>query len=52
MFPATKVGLQANTLTSTQKQLILNAIATYVNDIDDTNAATIMAQYTAEIDNT
>lgn len=52
MFPATKVGLQANALTSAQKQLILNAIATYVNDIDDTNAATIMAQYTAEIDNT
>lgn len=52
MFPTVKVGLQANALSSTQKQLILNAIATYVNDIDDTNAAAFMAQYTAEIDNT
>ncbi|MDN3676168.1 DUF3500 domain-containing protein [Flavobacterium paronense] len=52
MFPTTKVGLQANTLTASQKQLILNAIATYVNDVDDTSAATFMTQYTAEIDNT
>jgi hypothetical protein len=52
MFPTTKVGLQANTLTTSQKQLILDAIATYVNDVDDTNAASIMTQYAAEIDNT
>jgi len=39
-------------LTAAQKQLILDAIATYVNDVDDTSAATFMAQYTAEIDNT
>lgn len=52
MFPTTKVGLQANTLTTSQKQLILNAIATYVNDVDDANATNILAQYTAEIDNT
>ena len=52
IFPTTKIGLQANALTSTQKQLILNAIATYVNDVDDTSAAVFMAQYTAEIDNT
>lgn len=52
MFPATKVGLQANTLTVSQKQLILDAIATYVNDIDDTSAAAFMTKYTSEIDNT
>lgn len=52
MFPATKLGLQANVLTADQKQLILNAIATYVNDVDDSSAASFMAQYTAEIDNT
>jgi Protein of unknown function (DUF3500)/Secretion system C-terminal sorting domain len=52
MFPTVKVGLQANTLNTTQKQLILNAIATYVNDVDDTSASAFMAQYTAEIDNT
>jgi hypothetical protein len=52
IFPTTKIGLQANVLTATQKQLILNAIATYVNDVDDTSAALYMAQYTAEIDAT
>lgn len=52
MFPTTKVGLQANSLTTTQKQLILAAIATYVNDVDDTSASTFMTLYTAEIDNT
>ena len=52
IFPTTKLGLQANSLTSVQKQLILNAIATYVNDVDDTSASVFMAQYTAEIDNT
>jgi Tfp pilus assembly protein FimT len=29
-----------------------NAIATYVNDVDDTNAATIMTKYNNELDNT
>lgn len=52
IFPTTKVGLQANSLSSTQKQLILNAIGTYVNDVDDSSAAAFMAQYTAEIDDT
>jgi hypothetical protein len=52
IFPTTKIGLQASVLTATQKQLILNAIATYVNDVDDTSAALYMAQYTAEIDAT
>jgi hypothetical protein len=52
VFPTTKVGLQANSLTTSQKQLIIDAIATYVDDVDDTSAAAFMAQYTSEIDNT
>lgn len=52
MFPTVKVGLQANTLTDTQKQLILAAIKTYVDDVDDVSAAAFMSRYTAEIDNT
>ena len=51
-FPATKSGLIASGLTTTQKQLIINAIATYVNDIDDVNATSILAQYSSEIDQT
>lgn len=52
VFPTTKVGVQAGTLSEAQKQLILNAIATYVNDVDDASAAAFMTQYTSEIDNT
>ncbi|MEC4004530.1 DUF3500 domain-containing protein [Flavobacterium sp. SUN052] len=51
-FPTTKSGLIASGLTTAQKQLIIDAIATYVNDVDDVNAATILAQYTSEIDQT
>ncbi|MEM0578314.1 DUF3500 domain-containing protein [Flavobacterium polysaccharolyticum] len=51
-FPTTNSGLVCSGLTSAQKTLVLNAIKTYVNDVDDTNAAAIMATYTSEIDNT
>ncbi|TRX32037.1 DUF3500 domain-containing protein [Flavobacterium sp. ZT3R18] len=51
-FPTTKSGLICSGLTSAQKTLVINAIKTYTNDIDDTNAATILATYTSEIDNT
>jgi hypothetical protein len=51
-FPTTKIGLQANTLSTAQKKLILDAIATYVNDVDDVSAAAFMTQYTAEINDT
>lgn len=51
-FPTTNLGLVCSGLTSAQKTLVLNAIKTYVNDVDDTNAAAIMATYTSEIDNT
>lgn len=52
IFPATKIGLQVNTLNPSQKQLVVNAIETYVNDIDDISAAAIMTQYISEINET
>ena len=51
-FPTTSSGLQCNGLSSDQKQLLLNVIATYTNDIDDTDAATFLSTYTSELDNT
>ena len=51
-FPATKEGVQVSTLSADQKALVLAAIATYVNDIDDADAATILAKYESELDET
>ena len=51
-FPATKEGLQVSSLSTDQKSLVLAAIASYVNDIADADAATILATYTAELDDT
>jgi hypothetical protein len=51
-FPTVKSGLRCNTLTAAQKALVINAIRTYVNDIDDTNAATILSLYESQIDDT
>lgn len=51
-FPTTFSGLQCSNLDATQKALVMNAIKTYVNDIDDTNAANILATYSSELDNT
>ncbi|QII07280.1 DUF3500 domain-containing protein [Rhodococcoides fascians A25f] len=49
-FPTAKEGVQASTLTAEQKQLVMAAIATYVDDIDDADAATILAKYESELD--
>lgn len=51
-FPTTFTGLQCNGLTAAQKELALNVIKTYTNDIDATNAAKFLALYTSEIDKT
>ncbi|QIP14186.1 DUF3500 domain-containing protein [Spirosoma aureum] len=51
-FPTTKVGLQVGTLSSDKQALVLNAIKLYVNDLDATTAATILAKYTSELANT
>jgi hypothetical protein len=51
-FPTTKVGLQVGSLSSDKQTLVLNAIKLYVNDLDATTAATILAKYTSELANT
>jgi Protein of unknown function (DUF3500)/Secretion system C-terminal sorting domain len=51
-FPSTRVGLQVSTLSAAQKTLVLNAIKTYVLDIDDAESATILARYTNQLDQT
>jgi hypothetical protein len=51
-FPATKSGLQVGTLSADKQTLVLNAIKLYVNDLDATTAATILAKYTSELANT
>lgn len=51
-FPTTRLGSLGSTLSSTQKTNLLNVIKTYTNDIDDDDAATVLATYTSELDNT
>lgn len=51
-FPTTSSGLKCSNLTSAQKTLVLNAIKTYVYDIDDANATTIFNTYASAIDDT
>jgi uncharacterized protein (TIGR03437 family) len=51
-FPTTKVGLAVSTLTAAQKQLVLNAMKPWVQDMDDTVAATLLAIYQGELDGT
>ena len=51
-FPTTKTGIKGSTLTSAQKDLLLAAINLYVDDLDDTAAAAVLAKYKAELDDT
>jgi hypothetical protein len=51
-FPSTYSGYQCSGLSTDQKTLLLNVIKTYTNDIDDTNAATVLATYTSELSST
>ncbi len=52
VFPATKTGLKAGNLTATQKDLLLLAIKTWVDELDDKAAAAVLAKYKAELDET
>ena len=52
LFPSIQSGIKCSTLSSAERTLVLNAIKTYVGDIDDPDAAAIMAKYTSELDNT
>jgi len=51
-FPTKHEGLQISSLSAAQKKLALAAIATYVNDIADSDAKTILTTYTSELDDT
>lgn len=51
-FPTTKSGLQVGTLSADKQTLVLNAIKLYVNDLDPTTAATVLASYTSGLANT
>ncbi|MFK0005274.1 DUF3500 domain-containing protein [Paenarthrobacter sp. NPDC090522] len=51
-FPTTEEGIQASGLSAEQKKLVLAAIAGYVNDVADDDAATILKRYETEIDDT
>jgi hypothetical protein len=51
-FPGTAVGVKGSSLSASEKALVVAAMKTYVYDTDDANAATILATYTSELDNT
>ena len=51
-FPTTRQGIKAGDLSAAQKKLVLNAIKLYVNDLEPTSVAPILANYTADLDNT
>ncbi|CAH0997663.1 hypothetical protein EMA8858_03797 [Emticicia aquatica] len=51
-FPSTKSGVKVGDLSSTKKDLVLAAIKTYTDDLDDKAAAAVYAKYKADIDNT
>jgi hypothetical protein len=51
-FPTTAVGVKGSSLSSSEKALVLAAMKTYVYDTADADAATILAKYTSELDNT
>lgn len=51
-FPTTKTGMKGSNLSTVQKDLLLLAIKTYVDDLDDKAAAVVLAKYKAELDET
>lgn len=51
-FPTTKTGVKAGNLTVAQKELVLAAIKTYTDDLDDKASAAAYAKYKSEIDDT
>ncbi|MGY3212594.1 DUF3500 domain-containing protein [Mucilaginibacter sp. HD30] len=51
-FPTTPLGIKCSTLSSAQKKLVLAAINTYTDDIDEKDAAPYLKKYTKELDNT
>jgi len=51
-FPATRTGIKAGNLTTAQKDLLILAIKTWVDELDDKAAALVLAKYKSEIDDT
>src|SRR4051812_46176368 len=51
-FPTTKVGLPVSGLSAAQKQLVLEAMKPWVQDMDATVAANLLAIYQSELDGT
>ena len=51
-FPTTKVGLPCSQLSSTQQDLVMAAMAPWVNDSDDATAAFLLATYKAQLAST
>ena len=51
-FPTTKEGLPVSDMNSQQRQLLIEAIKPWVQDVDSTTAAALMKIYTAEINDT
>lgn len=51
-FPTTSEGIKGSDLTADQKALLLAAINTYVDDLDDASAAIILAKYESELEDT
>jgi uncharacterized protein (TIGR03437 family) len=51
-FPTTKLGIPGSALSAAQKQLLLNAMKPWVQDMDDTVAANLLKIYESEINDT
>lgn len=51
-FPEKHTGLQITNLTPSQKKLVINAIKTYTDDINDDDARLILSKYVDELENT
>jgi len=51
-FPATKQGLAVSSLTTAQKQLVLNAMKPWLQDADDATGAAMLAIYENELNST
>jgi Protein of unknown function (DUF3500) len=51
-FPTTKVGLRCDQLTTAQQNLVVAAMAPWVNDVDDATAASLLAYYRSQLADT
>jgi Protein of unknown function (DUF3500) len=52
VFPETHTGLRLVDLSPSQKKFVINAIKTYTDDINDEDAALILAKYVKDLENT